>query len=144
MKKTVITITLLFIVIANKFHSPPINLLCDRPLTLQEFVLHTAPDSIATLVYAMVEVESNWNIYAHSSTGDHGLMQINHRWWSHRFDFNRIYEPEYNLNAGIAILTPLLEKHGTKQALRRYNGSMRYAYVVNNKHKELFNKYLFD
>ena len=145
MKKILIIVIGVFIVVANS-EAPTelvIHELHNRPLTLQQSIMELVPDSLSTLVYAMIEVESNWDIYAHSNTGDHGLMQINHRWWSHRFDFNRIYEPEYNVNAGLAILYPLLEKHCVKQALRAYNGSMRYAYVVNNKHHQLFGEYLF-
>lgn len=134
-----------FIVIANS-EAPTelvIHELHNRPLTLQQSIMELVPDSLSTLVYAMIEVESNWDIYAHSSTGDHGLMQINKHWWSDKFDFERIYEPEYNVLVGLAILTPHLEKGCVKQALRRYNGSIKYAHVVNKKHYALFGEYLF-
>lgn len=115
------------------------------PETLQDFVQSITPDSISTLVAAMIAVESNWNVYASSRTDDHGLMQINKRYWGNQFDFNRIYEPEYNVRAGMCILNQCLAKSNgdIRLALKYYNGGSRYPNVVNRKHKELFNKELF-
>lgn len=143
MKKALFCVCLLMIACTGKPDKAERVLLCDRPFTLQQFVLDAAPDSIATLVYTIVEVESNWRINASSHTGDHGLMQINKRWWGHRYDFERIYEPEYNINAGIDILTYHLRKGDVKHALTRYNGSEAYAHLVNRKHYSLFGEYLF-
>lgn len=116
-----------------------------HPETLQDFVQSITPDSISTLVMAMIAVESNWNINASSATNDHGLMQINKRYWGNQFDFERIYEPEYNVKAGIYILNQCLARSGgdIRLALRYYNGGSRYPNVINRKHKEMFGKKLF-
>lgn len=119
---------------------------CMYPETLQDFVQSIIPDSMSTLVLTIISVESNWDIYASSGTNDYGLMQINERYWSKQFDFERIYEPEYNVNAGIYILNQCLAKSNgdIRLALKYYNGGSSYPSIVNNKHKELFNEYLFD
>lgn len=92
------------------------------------------------IIYSIVEVESNWDSLAISETGDYGLMQINKYWWEHRFDWNKILEVEYNLQAGITIYQEYLDlSYGNHNlALRKYNGSKRYIKLIRDKQREVF------
>ncbi len=48
--------------------------------------------------------ESRYNPNAVSSTNDHGLLQINARYWD--FDRDKIYNPEYNVNYAMTEVYP--------------------------------------
>lgn len=115
------------------------------PKTLEEFAYDVSPAELASLVVCIIEVESNWQVNAVSKSGDYGLMQINKYWWSDTVDFNRIFEPEYNIKSGIHILETYINLSGgcIYNGLRKYNGSSRYPHSINNKHKEKFGTELF-
>lgn len=115
----------------------------DRPETLSEMIERIVGKD-ASLVEAIISVESNFNSDAVSHTGDYGLMQVNKYWWEHKFDWDRILEPEYNVKAGYYILTEYIKKSDNiQEALKRYNGGSVYPHLVNRKHYQLYNEYLF-
>ena len=115
------------------------------PETLEQFAYRTSPEEIASIVVCMIEVESNWQVNAVSKSGDYGLMQINKYWWSDTIDFNRIFEPEYNIKSGIHILETYINLSNgcIYDGLRKYNGSSRYPHLINKKHMEKFGTELF-
>lgn len=115
------------------------------PETLEQFAYRISPEEIASIVVCIIEVESNWQVNAVSKSGDYGLMQINKYWWNDTIDFNRIFEPEYNIKSGIHILEMYIDLSNgcTYNALRKYNGSSRYPHLINKKHKEKFGTELF-
>jgi hypothetical protein len=115
------------------------------PETLEQFAYRISPEEIASIVVCIIEVESNWQVNAVSKSGDYGLMQINKYWWSDTIDFDRIFEPEYNIKSGIHILEMYIDLSNgcTYNALRKYNGSSRYPHLINKKHKEKFGTELF-
>lgn len=114
-------------------------------LTKNETILLNAPDSLRQIINSMIWVESNWESGAISKTGDHGLMQINQYYWKHRYDFQKILEPEYNIKAGTEILQCCLESSNgdIEKALKLYNGSWKYPILINNKHKELYGSTIY-
>ena len=111
-----------------------------KPETRNEMIKRIAGDKYS-IVCAIIQVESGWNANAISSTGDYGLMQINKKTWQNHFDWNRILEPEYNVNAGIKILNMCLEARNNdiRKALIYYNGSSSYPDKV-FKQMELLNE----
>jgi len=115
------------------------------PETLEQFAYRISPEEIASIVVCIIEVESNWQVNAVSKSGDYGLMQINKYWWSDTIDFDRIFEPEYNIKSGIHILEMYIDLSGgcIYNGLRKYNGSSRYPHLINKKHKEKFGTELF-
>lgn len=74
---------------------------------------------------ALAQIESAFNPFAISSTGDWGLLQINE--WSHKFDKQKIFEPEYNINLGLAYLRKCHDQAGSwAMALALYNAGKNY------------------
>jgi len=49
-------------------------------------------------------LESRYDPKAVSATNDHGLLQINARYWD--FNWNKIYEPEYNVKFAMTEVYP--------------------------------------
>lgn len=82
------------------------------------------------LVMSVIQVESNFDQYAVSSAGAHGLMQVNYSVWKdvHNIDFNRIYQKEYNIDLGLKILKHYYDKNGGNmaKALFRYNNGYKH------------------
>lgn len=115
------------------------------PETLEQFAYRISPEEIASIVVCIIEVESNWQVNAISKSSDYGLMQINKYWWSDTIDFDRIFEPEYNIKSGIHILEMYIDLSGgcIYNGLRKYNGSSRYPHLINKKHREKFGTELF-
>jgi soluble lytic murein transglycosylase-like protein len=69
---------------------------------------------------ALMQIESNFNPRAISSTGDHGLLQINEKYW--KFDKAKIYDPETNIDLGLKILKQCyLEAGSWPMAMAVYN-----------------------
>jgi soluble lytic murein transglycosylase-like protein len=84
---------------------------------------HISPE----LVLAVIDVESNFDRYAISSTSALGLMQVMPFWVEEvgGSDKNRLFEINFNVLLGCRILEYYLDmEHGDfVQALARYNGS---------------------
>jgi len=82
------------------------------------------------LVMAIIQVESNFNPYAVSVAGAHGLMQINYAVWKEELeiDFNRIYEKEYNIELGLKVLKHYYDETGGNlaKALFHYNNGYKF------------------
>lgn len=94
-------------------------------------------ESSYEVVLALMWKESNFDIYAESSTGDSGLMQINeinHEYLKQTLGLVDMKDPRQNIEAGVYIYSTLLNKYGdVGKALVAYNmGSGGAA--------ELFNK----
>ena len=82
------------------------------------------------LVMAIIQVESNFNPYAVSVVGAHGLMQINYSVWKDELaiDFNRIYEKAYNVELGLTVLKHYYDETGGNlaKALFHYNNGYKF------------------
>lgn len=82
------------------------------------------------LVMSIIQVESNFNQYAVSSAGAHGLMQLNYSVWKdvYNIDFNRIYHKEYNIDLGLKVLKHYYDKNSGNmyKALFRYNNGYKH------------------
>jgi soluble lytic murein transglycosylase-like protein len=95
------------------------------------------------IVLAVIEVESNFNPYAVSRAGAHGLMQVMPFWMK---EIGRpgdsLFRVNTNLRYGCTILRYYLdkEKGNLFRALGRYNGSLgKWKYP--NKVYQAFNKH---
>ena len=77
------------------------------------------------LVIAIMEVESEFDFEAKSSTNDYGVMQINkvnHAWLKERFGFEDILEPVNNIRSGVHIIGTAYKQYGDlHKALMVYN-----------------------
>lgn len=78
------------------------------------------------LVYAMIEVESNFRPKIISSTDDYGLMQINkinHEWLSETLGITDFLDPKQNILSGVYLISQHLEATDGNLvlALMRYN-----------------------
>lgn len=69
------------------------------------------------IVCSLVEVESEWRIYAKSRTGDNGIFQINEHFWG-RWDDNATH-----IRKGTSILVQFIHESGGNvlHGLSRYN-----------------------
>ncbi|HEX4879983.1 MAG TPA: lytic transglycosylase domain-containing protein [Limnobacter sp.] len=80
------------------------------------------------LVFALIEVESNFNAQARSHAGAIGLMQVMPFWTDvlSRGNASELLEPRINIRYGCLILRHYLdmEKGNLDRALGRYNGSL--------------------
>ncbi|HEX4917567.1 MAG TPA: transglycosylase SLT domain-containing protein [Limnobacter sp.] len=80
------------------------------------------------LVFALIEVESNFNAQARSHAGAIGLMQVMPFWTDvlSRGRVDELLEPRINIRYGCLILRHYLdiEKGNLDRALGRYNGSL--------------------
>ncbi|WP_370263305.1 transglycosylase SLT domain-containing protein [Limnobacter sp.] len=80
------------------------------------------------LVFALIEVESNFNAQARSHAGALGLMQVMPFWTDvlSRGSASELLEPRINVRYGCLILRHYLdiEKGNLDRALGRYNGSL--------------------
>ena len=80
------------------------------------------------LVFALIEVESNFRADAVSHAGAIGLMQVMPFWTEvlSRGSSRELYEPRVNIRYGCLILRHYLdiEKGNLDRALGRYNGSL--------------------
>lgn len=87
------------------------------------------------LVQAMIEVESNYDIYAEN--GDcKGLMQVSEKWHKDRMDkleITDIFQPYCNIMLGVDYLAELSEKYEVGLALMIYNGGYDYAMRIYEK-----------
>lgn len=84
-----------------------------------------------TLILSMIETESSCNVSANSSTGDHGLMQINeinHKRLYDELGITDYYDLEENVEAGCFILSELFEEYReVHEVLMAYNMGERGA-----------------
>lgn len=80
------------------------------------------------LVFALIEVESNFRSDAISSAGARGLMQVMPFWTDllSNGDARQLFEPRVNIRYGCLILRHYLDKENGNldRALARYNGSL--------------------
>lgn len=93
------------------------------------------------LVYAMIEVESNFRPNIVSSTDDYGLMQINkinHEWLSEALGITDFLDPKQNILSGVYMISQHLEATDGDMvlALMRYNNGATGA-------KRLWNKGIY-
>ena len=103
----------------------------------------TRADLKPEIVLAVIEVESNFNPYAVSRAGAHGLMQVMPFWMK---EIGRpgdsLFRIKTNLRYGCTILRYYLdkEKGNLSRALGRYNGSLgKWKYP--NKVYQAFNRH---
>lgn len=78
------------------------------------------------LVLAVIDIESNFNRYAHSNAGAQGLMQVMPFWKAvHGQADDDLYNPLVSLRYGCTILRHYMDKYPNLQdALAAYNGSL--------------------
>jgi len=76
------------------------------------------------LAAAVVAVESNCNVFAVSTRGALGLMQIRPAVWKNQYDFEgvNLLNRRDNLKVGTEILAGLTEQYGISEGVRRYQG----------------------
>jgi len=116
--------------------SPEILEYYDVPLDedLQSFIFgrcerHNIDPAI---VFAMIERESQFDIYAIGDNGNsYGLMQIQPKWHAERMarlGCDDLLDPYQNVEVGIDILAELIAMdRGIEWALMAYNGGYSYA-----------------
>lgn len=97
---------------------------------------HHVPINVAL---ALMQIESGFNPFAISSTGDYGLLQPNEYVW--KFDKRKIFEPEINIEIGLKYLSKCYKRAGTwSMALALYNAGHRYAI---SEHPRKFSESIF-
>lgn len=79
-----------------------------------------------SLVMALIETESGFNVDAVSRTNDYGLMQINqsnHEWLKERLGITDFLDAKQNIRAGVFVLRKLIEQNGgdVNKVLMAYN-----------------------
>lgn len=79
-----------------------------------------------SLVMALIETESGFNVEAVSRTNDYGLMQINqanHEWLKERLSITDFLDAKQNIRAGVFVLRKLFEQNGgdVNKVLMAYN-----------------------
>lgn len=101
----------------------------DVPLSksLQGFITTLCEEESipVSLIYSMIETESQFDPDTISATGDYGLMQINtcnHEWLSELYDVKDFLDPYDNVFCGIKIIGSYLSKYDDyHKALMCYN-----------------------
>lgn len=101
-----------------------------------------------SLIYAVIQRESNFYPYEVSSKGCYGLMQINYPVWRLAFKLKdpiQLFDPSVNINLGTRLLKHYYEKYGTwKKALYYYFGksdkASRYQEQVWSLYKHYYSK----
>ncbi len=80
------------------------------------------------LVLAVIDVESNFDRYAHSYAGAQGLMQVMPFWKEvYGKPEDDLYNPLTSLRYGCTILRHYMDRYKTRErALAAYNGSLGY------------------
>jgi soluble lytic murein transglycosylase-like protein len=74
---------------------------------------------------ALAQIESAWNPFAISSTGDYGLYQLNEK--AQKFDKKKIFIPEYNIDLGLRYLQKCYNEAGSwSMAVALYNAGKNY------------------
>jgi len=74
---------------------------------------------------ALMQIESAWNPFAISSTGDYGFYQLNEK--AQKFDKRKIFEPEYNIDLGLRYLQKCYNDAGSwSMAVALYNAGKNY------------------
>ena len=133
MKKYIVMVLLLFIYMATTGMNTVINIVeepVEEPVDRYEYVFNSVvDDKHADVVRAIISVESGGDTLAVSHTGDHGIMQVNKRTWSKKYDFSKMNELEYGLKAGYEIYLMCYNRAGgnIREALKLYNGRYSYA-----------------
>lgn len=79
-----------------------------------------------TLIFAMIQNESNFNANIISRTNDYGLMQINkinHQWLSETYNITDFLDPYQNILCGVKIISKYVHKYDgdLNRALMAYN-----------------------
>ena len=78
------------------------------------------------MVAATVVVESGCNQYAISRRGAIGYMQVMPRVWKDRYDIAgeyNLFNDRDNVRVGATILSHLVQTYGTREGVRRYQGT---------------------
>ena len=85
------------------------------------------------LVLAVIDIESNFNRYAHSYAGAQGLMQVMPFWKEvYGKPHDDLYNPLISLRYGCTILRHYLDRYKSpERALAAYNGSLGYRTYPN-------------
>ena len=110
--------------------------LYDVPLDaeLQEYIIKKseAHNINPALIFAIIEIESNYDILAEGDGGySQGLMQISTKWHKDRMDklgVTDLMDPYQNVRVGINILAEYAAKYeDINFVLMSYNGGVSYA-----------------
>lgn len=143
-KQRTIIIAVLMVVWFGLFRCPVIDNVIEHEETIDKIVYRLSKPGTERIILSIIQVESGGNPNAVSKTNDYGLMQINKTCWAKYYDFDRILEPEYNIQAGIEIFNLCLNQsnNNIEKALKLYNGSSLYPPRIDKKHKELFGESL--
>ena len=111
-------------------HNVPLN------KEIQEFTQEVCLeyDVPVELAYAVMRLESNFNVDAIGKTNDYGIMQINecnHKWLMDKFGFDDIMDYRNNIRSGVYMLGLHLEQSGGDivWALMMYNNGVNGALV---------------
>lgn len=91
-------------------------------VVMEEAETHSVAPALAV---GLALHESGFRANAKSSTGDHGLLQINYKWHKHSVRrLSDLYDPRTNVRIGLTYLKSLLDRKGNvRVALRHYNGA---------------------
>ncbi len=107
------------VVAQNNFQNPEFVVMRTVPLSveLQKHVFNVSREYGLdwSLVMAVIQQESRYDVYAQSAGGDFGLMQINeinHPELSIRLGIHDFLDPKENVRAGCYMLRDLFEKYG--------------------------------
>lgn len=78
------------------------------------------------LVLAVIDIESNFNRYAHSHVGAQGLMQVMPFWKDvYGQQSDDLFNPQVSIRYGCLVLRHYMDKYDTTEdALAAYNGSL--------------------
>jgi hypothetical protein len=97
---------------------------------------HNVPINVAL---ALMHIESYFNPFAISSTGDWGLYQINEYVW--KFDKRKILDPEFNIDFGLRYLRKCRDHAGSwSMGLALYNAG---KYFNKSEHPRKFSESIF-
>lgn len=99
----------------------------------------------ALMIMSVIYQESTFNPKTKGRAGERGLMQIHPGWWRTwgkniglDIDASRLYEPEYNIQIGAALLLHYGWSSGDILGmLTRYNGKRSYAVTCKKRYDKL-------
>lgn len=98
-----------------------------------------------SIIYAVINQESDFNPYSLSNKQCYGLMQINYNVWKDQFKIKypeELYDISFNISCGTRLLKHYYEKYGDwENALKGYFGISRYSCIYSSDVMKLVKKY---